>query len=59
MSARDRLAACLLAAAVLTAAPAAQAQQRQNALTWGFVRLCEKGDFAHLIEELKTHQPRK
>lgn len=27
--------------------------------TEGFVRLCEKGDFAHLVEELKTHQPRK
>jgi hypothetical protein len=27
--------------------------------TEGFVRLCEKGDFAHLIEEIKTHQPRK
>ncbi len=25
--------------------------------TEGFVRLCEKGDFAHLAEEIKTHQP--
>ena len=24
--------------------------------TEGFVRLCEKGDFAHLADEIKTHQ---
>ncbi|MGV3662453.1 MAG: phage regulatory CII family protein [Prosthecobacter sp.] len=27
--------------------------------TEGFVRLCEKGDFTHLAEEIKSHQPRK
>ena len=27
--------------------------------TEGFVRLCEKGDFVHLAEEIKTHLPRK
>jgi len=27
--------------------------------TEGFVRLCERGDFEHLAEEIRTHQPRK
>lgn len=27
--------------------------------TEGFVRLCEKGDFTHLAEEIKTHQSRR
>ena len=27
--------------------------------TEGFVRLCEKGDFTHLADEIKTHQGHK
>jgi hypothetical protein len=27
--------------------------------TEGFVRLCEKGDFVHLVEEIKTHLAKK
>ena len=28
-------------------------------VTLAFVRLCEKGDFTHLAEDIKSHQPRK